>query len=40
MKLGPSRLGAGNALVASLLVQLGVVAVTWLLDLRLPRLVG
>ncbi len=33
-------LGTGNALVGTLLVQLGVVAVTGLLNLRLPRVVG
>ncbi|MFE2161640.1 hypothetical protein ACFW9M_28020, partial [Streptomyces lydicus] len=33
-------LGTGNALVVTLLVQLGVVAVTGLLNLRLPRVVG
>jgi hypothetical protein len=31
-------LGTGNALVVTLLVQLGVVAVTRLVNLRLPRL--
>lgn len=33
-------LGTGNALVVTLLMQLGVVAVTGLLNLRLPRMVG
>jgi hypothetical protein len=33
-------LGTGSALVVTLLVQLGLVAVTELLNLRLPRLVG
>ncbi|MFD4950150.1 hypothetical protein [Streptomyces sp. NPDC058451] len=36
----PPGLGTGNALVVTLLMQLGVVAVTGLLNLRLPRLVG
>lgn len=35
-----SGLGTGNALVVTLLVQLEVVAVTGLLNLRLPRVVG
>ncbi|MBB5937542.1 hypothetical protein [Streptomyces zagrosensis] len=33
-------LGTGNAPVVTLLVQFGVVAVTGLLNLRLPRVVG
>ncbi|MDQ0681830.1 hypothetical protein QF032_000828 [Streptomyces achromogenes] len=33
-------LGTGNALVVTLPVQLGVVAASGLLNLRLPRLVG
>lgn len=33
-------LGTGNALVVTLMVQLGVVAVTGLLNLRLPRVAG
>ncbi|MFF1570937.1 hypothetical protein ACFVY1_47820 [Streptomyces sp. NPDC058293] len=32
--------GTGSALVVTLLAQLGVVAVTGLLNLRLPRVVG
>jgi hypothetical protein len=34
------RLGTGNALVVTLLVQLRVVAVTGLLNLPLPRVVS
>jgi hypothetical protein len=36
----PPGLGTGNAPVVTLLVQLGVVAATGLLNLRLPRVVG